>query len=79
VKECYRFHALTSRSFVAVIQELHPELLMPICVFHLVLRGLDAIEDDMTMLTRGINKIKDEYKVIVKDITMQMGNRMTTC
>ncbi|EEP79318.1 squalene synthetase [Uncinocarpus reesii 1704] len=49
VKECYRFLALTSRSFVAVCQELHPELLMPVVVFYLVLRSLDTIEDDMTI------------------------------
>ena len=40
---------MTSRSFAAVIQELNPELLMPICLFYLVLRGLDTIEDDMTI------------------------------
>jgi farnesyl-diphosphate farnesyltransferase len=49
VKECYRLLGLTSRSFVAVIQELHPELLMPVVVFYLVLRALDTIEDDMTL------------------------------
>lgn len=49
VKECYRLLGLTSRSFVAVIQELHPELLMPVVVFYLILRSLDTVEDDMTL------------------------------
>lgn len=40
---------MTSRSFSAVIQELNPELLMPVTLFYLVLRGLDTIEDDMTL------------------------------
>jgi len=40
---------MTSRSFSAVIKELHPELLVPVCIFYLVLRGLDTIEDDMTI------------------------------
>jgi farnesyl-diphosphate farnesyltransferase len=40
---------MTSRSFAAVIQELHPELLLPVSLFYLVLRGLDTIEDDMTL------------------------------
>src|SRR3954471_13829242 len=48
-KACYHYLDLTSRSFAAVIQELNPELLMPICLFYLVLRGLDTIEDDMTL------------------------------
>lgn len=46
---CFRFLDLTSRSFSAVIQELNPELLMPITLFYLVLRALDTIEDDMTL------------------------------
>ena len=49
LKECFRFLNLTSRSFAAVIQELHPELLIPVTLFYLVLRGLDTIEDDMTI------------------------------
>jgi farnesyl-diphosphate farnesyltransferase len=40
---------MTSRSFAAVILELHPELLVPVTLFYLVLRGLDTIEDDMTI------------------------------
>lgn len=40
---------MTSRSFSAVIQELNPELLVPVALFYLVLRGLDTIEDDMTI------------------------------
>jgi farnesyl-diphosphate farnesyltransferase len=40
---------MTSRSFSAVIQELNPELLVPIALFYLILRGLDTIEDDMTI------------------------------
>lgn len=45
-KKCIHFLNLTSRSFSTVIQELHPELLMPIALFYLVLRGLDTVEDD---------------------------------
>lgn len=117
VKECYRFLSLTSRSFVAVCQELHPELLMPIIVFYLVLRSLDTIEDDMTInveekesllrnfythiddedwkfdgsgpdekdrevlvkfdcIAREFNQLKDEYRVVIKDIAKGMGNGM---
>ena len=39
----------TGRSFSPVIKELHPELLLPVCVFYLVLRGLDTIEDDTSI------------------------------
>lgn len=49
LKECFRLLNLTSRSFAAVIQELHPELLVPVTLFYLILRGLDTIEDDMTI------------------------------
>ena len=49
LRECFRLLDLTSRSFAAVIQELNHELLVPIALFYLVLRGLDTIEDDMTI------------------------------
>ncbi|KAJ3060186.1 bifunctional farnesyl-diphosphate farnesyltransferase/squalene synthase [Podochytrium sp. JEL0797] len=61
---CYYFLNKTSRSFARVIQELHPELAHPVCVFYLTLRGLDTIEDDMTLdnerklpLLRSFDKI----------------------
>ncbi|EXJ79240.1 farnesyl-diphosphate farnesyltransferase [Capronia epimyces CBS 606.96] len=48
-KICFKYLDKTSRSFSAVIKELHPELLLPVCVFYLVLRGLDTIEDDTSI------------------------------
>ncbi|KAJ3286872.1 Farnesyl-diphosphate farnesyltransferase [Rhizoclosmatium sp. JEL0117] len=46
---CYYFLNKTSRSFARVIQELDPKLSLSVCVFALALRGLDTIEDDMTL------------------------------
>ena len=46
---CFRFLDQTSRSFSAVIKELNPEMLVPICLFYLTLRGLDTIEDDTSI------------------------------
>jgi farnesyl-diphosphate farnesyltransferase len=50
-----------------VIKELHPELLLPMSVFYLILRGLDTIEDDMTIpldvkdpILRGFHDILEE-------------------
>ena len=48
-KICFDYLNKTSRSFSAVIQELDPELLLPICLFYLILRGLDTIEDDTSI------------------------------
>ena len=36
-------------SFAIVIQQLPRELRTPICVFYLVLRALDTVEDDMAL------------------------------
>ncbi len=47
--QCFHYLEQTSRSFSAVILELHPELLVPVTLFYLILRGLDTIEDDMTI------------------------------
>lgn len=49
LRRCFEFLQQTSRSFSAVILELHPDLLVPVALFYLVLRGLDTIEDDMTI------------------------------
>ncbi len=45
---CYATLTKVSRSFAVVIQQLPHKLKDPVCVFYLVLRGLDSIEDDMT-------------------------------
>jgi farnesyl-diphosphate farnesyltransferase len=49
LKRCFYFLTKTSRSFAAVILEIHPDLLVPLTLFYLVLRGLDTVEDDMTI------------------------------
>ena len=46
---CFKFLNLTSRSFASVIQELHPELLLPVALFYLILRALDTVEDDTSI------------------------------
>jgi len=51
LKRCYELLDLTSRSFAAVIQALDPELRPAIALFYLVLRGLDTVEDDMSIDT----------------------------
>ena len=45
---CYASLNKVSRSFAIVIQQLPEELKDPVCVFYLVLRGLDSVEDDMS-------------------------------
>lgn len=46
---CYDMLNRVSRSFAIVIQQLPAELRDPVCVFYLVLRALDTIEDDMAL------------------------------
>ncbi|KAH7099749.1 isoprenoid synthase domain-containing protein [Auriculariales sp. MPI-PUGE-AT-0066] len=49
MKKCWMFLDMTSRSFTTVVKELNGELVRVIALFYLVLRGLDTIEDDMTL------------------------------
>ncbi|KYO41025.1 squalene synthase [Alligator mississippiensis] len=49
LRACYQHLNQTSRSFAAVIQALDGELRHAVCIFYLVLRALDTIEDDMTI------------------------------
>jgi farnesyl-diphosphate farnesyltransferase len=59
---------MTSRSFSAVIQELNPELLVPVALFYLILRGLDTIEDDMSIpLEKKEPLLRDFYNIIEKE------------
>ncbi|KAH7313496.1 squalene synthase [Stachybotrys elegans] len=68
LRECFRFLDLTSRSFSAVIQELNHELLVPITLFYLVLRGLDTIEDDMTIpLEKKVPMLRNFHETIEID------------
>uniref|UniRef100_A0A7S1THX1 squalene synthase n=1 Tax=Compsopogon caeruleus TaxID=31354 RepID=A0A7S1THX1_9RHOD len=43
---CYGILKDVSRSFALVIMELAEDLRDPVCIFYLVLRGLDTVEDD---------------------------------
>lgn len=75
-KICFNFLDQTSRSFSAVIQELHPELLLPVCVFYLTLRGLDTIEDDTSIPLETKEPVLREFKdVLDKDGWSFDGNR----
>uniref|UniRef100_A0ACB8G9C6 Farnesyl-diphosphate farnesyltransferase n=1 Tax=Sphaerodactylus townsendi TaxID=933632 RepID=A0ACB8G9C6_9SAUR len=49
LRTCFRYLNQTSRSFAAVIQALDGELRNAVCIFYLVLRALDTVEDDMTI------------------------------
>ena len=46
---CYDVLNKVSRSFAIVIQRLDAELRDAVCVFYLVLRALDTVEDDMSI------------------------------
>ncbi|TVY90147.1 putative squalene synthase, partial [Lachnellula willkommii] len=68
LKQCFYYLNMTSRSFSSVIQELNPELLVPVAIFYLCLRGLDTIEDDMTIpLQKKEPLLRDFDKILFKD------------
>jgi farnesyl-diphosphate farnesyltransferase len=46
---CYSMLNKVSRSFSVVIQQLPDELRDAVCVFYLILRALDTVEDDMAV------------------------------
>ncbi len=54
-------------SFAVVIQQLPPELRDAICVFYLVLRGLDTVEDDMAIpVDTKLPQLLNFHKLIYK-------------
>lgn len=76
MKKCLDFLQKTSRSFSTVILELHPELLIPVCLFYLILRGLDTIEDD-TSIPLGVKEpiLRAFHDILEKDGWTFNGNR----
>ncbi|KAK4761219.1 hypothetical protein SAY87_006112 [Trapa incisa] len=48
---CYSMLLKVSRSFALVIQQLDANLRNAVCIFYLVLRGLDTVEDDTSIPT----------------------------
>lgn len=69
---CYEQLELVSRSFSTVIQQLPKELQDPICIYYLVLRALDTIEDD-PKLEKSIKSpiLLDFYNEIEKRKTLE--------
>uniref|UniRef100_UPI00359002BC squalene synthase-like n=1 Tax=Myxine glutinosa TaxID=7769 RepID=UPI00359002BC len=49
LRTCYRYLDQTSRSFAAVIRALDGELRDAVCIFYLVLRALDTLEDSSSI------------------------------
>lgn len=59
----YAYSALcqVSRSFALVIMELQPVLRHPICVFYLILRALDTVEDDTSANSEVRHKLCTDF------------------
>jgi farnesyl-diphosphate farnesyltransferase/isopentenyl-diphosphate delta-isomerase type 1 len=62
VRFCDDMLCKVSRSFAAVIQQLPAGCCIDICVFYLVLRALDTVEDDMTFYLGNEKKKEDELR-----------------
>jgi len=59
-----------------VIKELHPDLLLPICLFYLILRGLDTIEDDTSIpAATKTPLLRDFHNKLEEDGWCFIGNR----
>lgn len=57
---------MTSRSFAMVVQELNPDLVVPVVLYYLVLRGLDTIEDDMTIALEEKEPLLRNFETILE-------------
>ena len=68
---CFDTLKQVSRSFNIVIQQLDTELKNVICIFYLVLRGLDTIEDDMSI-------VKDKKKQMLLSFYNDIENENFT-
>ncbi|KAK7686280.1 hypothetical protein QCA50_010504 [Cerrena zonata] len=69
MRRCWHFLDETSRSFAAVIKQLEGDLARVVCLYYLVLRGLDTIEDDMTLPNDKKQKLLRSFH----ELTLQKG------
>ncbi|XP_061667695.1 squalene synthase isoform X2 [Syngnathoides biaculeatus] len=68
LRTCYVYLNQTSRSFAAVIQALDGELRHAVCIFYLVLRALDTVEDDMSIpLDRKVPMLHQFHTYLYQD------------
>nr|XP_057912150.1 squalene synthase isoform X1 [Doryrhamphus excisus] len=68
LRTCYVYLNQTSRSFAAVIQALDGELRHAVCIFYLVLRALDTVEDDMSIpLDKKVPMLNDFHTYLYQD------------
>ncbi|XP_037541781.1 squalene synthase isoform X2 [Nematolebias whitei] len=68
LRTCYVHLNQTSRSFAAVIQALDGELRHAVCIFYLVLRALDTVEDDMTIpLDKKVPMLNDFHTYLFEE------------
>ncbi|XP_010771633.1 squalene synthase isoform X1 [Notothenia coriiceps] len=68
LRTCYLYLNQTSRSFAAVIQALDGELRHAVCIFYLVLRALDTVEDDMTIpMDKKVPMLNDFHTFLYQD------------
>ena len=78
-KYCNYILSKVSRSFSSVIQELPEELSLSVCIFYLVLRALDTIEDEMDLhkfkfenlkWNENSDPLQNKFKILRKFFTV---------
>lgn len=69
---CYDILQSVSRSFALVIVQLSEELRDAVCVFYLVLRALDTIEDDMSLDVEYKHEQLPHFYKRLRDVTWRV-------
>lgn len=74
VAYCYQTLEKVSRSFALVIKQLDPEMKDAICIFYLVLRALDTIEDDLNIPLEKRKELINDFTKKIGDTTFRLEN-----
>ena len=64
---CYAALDHVSRSFAAVIRQLPADLRFAVCIYYLVLRGLDSVEDDMALSDADKQELLEAFHTRLED------------
>lgn len=71
---CYTILSKVSRSFAMVIQDLPEELRDATCIYYLVLRALDTIEDDMNLPAKEKHNLLTSFHLSCGDESYSLDN-----
>ncbi|CAI9578619.1 unnamed protein product [Staurois parvus] len=80
LQTCYKYLTETGRSYAPITQALEGELRHIFCIFYLVVKAMDTVEDDMTIsMETKIQILKNFHNLLYQPDWKFMDSKKKTC